>query len=185
MIFSETSLPGAFIVEMERIEDERGYYARTWCQREFEEAGIAGSRPLQTNTMMNRRRGTLRGMHWQADPHAENKLFRVVRGVIHDVIIDLRPGSDTYGESFSVELSAEVPRLLYVPGNFAQGYQTLTDDTEISYQTSAFYSPEHGRGLRYDDPAFGLEWPLPVEVITDKDRSWPDFVPAQPLRKHA
>jgi dTDP-4-dehydrorhamnose 3,5-epimerase len=181
MIFSETPLHGAYVVEMERIEDERGYYARTWCEREFEEAGIPESRPRQTNTMLNERKGTLRGMHWQADPQAENKLFRVTRGAIHDVIVDLRPGSETYGHWFSLELSADLPRLLYVPGNFAQGYQTLEDHTEVTYQTSAFYSPEHGRGFRYDDPAFALDWPLPVSVITEKDRSWPDFVPAQQL----
>ena len=124
-------------------------------------------------------------MHWQADPHAENKLFRVIRGAIHDVIIDLRLGSETYGNWLSFELSADVPRMLYVPANFAQGYQTLADHTEVTYQTSAFYSPEHGRGLRYNDPTFDLDWPLPVQVITDKDRSWPDFVPEQPVGQRA
>jgi dTDP-4-dehydrorhamnose 3,5-epimerase len=182
MIFSETRIPGAYLVEMERIEDERGWYARAWCRREFEEAGL-DTPPVQINTMHNRKKGTLRGLHWQADPHAEDKLFRVTRGAMHDVIIDLRPDSDSYGEWLSVELSADVPRMLYVPGNFAQGYQTLEDDTEITYLTSSLYAPEYGRGLRYDDPSFDLDWPLPVSVITEKDRSWPDFVPVKPLRQ--
>jgi dTDP-4-dehydrorhamnose 3,5-epimerase len=180
VIFIQTELPGAYLVELEPREDERGYNARTWCQREFEEAGLT-DRFVQANTIYNRRRGTLRGMHYQVPPHAENKLFRVTRGAIHDVIIDLRPGSETYGRWLSVELSAAVPRMLYVPGNFAQGFQTLEDDTELAYQVSAFYAPGYERGLRHDDPAFDLDWPLPVSVISEKDRGWPDFVPAQPL----
>ena len=184
MIFHETSLPGAYLVELERIEDERGYNARSWCRREFEEMGIT-AHVEQVNTIHNARRGTLRGMHWQVAPATESKLFRVIRGAMHDVIIDLRPGSDTYGRWESFRLSADQPRLLYVPENFAQGFQTLEDDTDIIYQVSAAYSPEHGRGLRYDDPAFGLDWPLPVEVISDNDLSWPEFVPERPLAGQA
>jgi dTDP-4-dehydrorhamnose 3,5-epimerase len=174
VIFHELDLPGAFLIDLELREDERGYNARAWCQREFEEAGLTAS-IVQANVIYNRRRGTLRGMHYQAPPHAESKLFRVTRGAIHDVIIDLRPDSETHGQWLSVELTADVPRMLYVPETFAQGFQTLMDDTEITYQVSAFYAPEHERGLRYDDPAFDLDWPLPVEAISDKDRSWMDF----------
>ena len=180
MIFHETALPGAYILELEKIEDERGHNARTWCRSEFEEAGLTAC-VEQANTIYNRRRGTLRGLHWQDPPRAESKLFRVISGAIHDVIIDLRPGSQTYGEWLSVRLAATEPRLLYVPEQFAQGFQTLADDTELTYQVSAPYSPDHGRGLRYDDPAFELDWPLPVEVISDRDRSWPAFAPVQPL----
>jgi dTDP-4-dehydrorhamnose 3,5-epimerase len=182
--FVETALPGAYIVELEPVEDERGYNARTWCRREFEEMGLT-AHVEQANTIHNARRGTLRGMHYQVPPRAESKLFRVIQGAVHDVIIDLRPGSETYGEWASFRLSADQPRLLYVPECFAQGFQTLADDTEIAYQVSAPYSPEHGRGLRYDDPAFDLDWPLPVEVISDKDRSWPDFTGLEPLRESA
>lgn len=176
MIFHPTSLPGAYVVELEPVADERGHNARTWCRREFEEMGLT-AHVEQANTIYNPRQGTLRGMHYQVPPAAESKLFRVIRGAVHDVIIDLRPGSETYGEWESFLLSAAEPRLLYVPECFAQGFQTLEDHTEITYQVSAAYSPELGRGLRYDDPAFDLDWPLPVEVLSEKDRSWPDFVP--------
>jgi dTDP-4-dehydrorhamnose 3,5-epimerase len=180
--FVETSIPGAYVVELELIEDERGYNARTWCQSEFEAAGLT-TELSQINSIFNRRKGTLRGMHYQVPPRAESKLFRVISGAIHDVIIDLRPGSETYGRWESFRLAAGEPRLLYVPEQFAQGFQTLEDDTELIYQVSAPFSPEHGRGLRYDDPAFELDWPLPVEVISEKDRSWPDFVPETPLAR--
>jgi dTDP-4-dehydrorhamnose 3,5-epimerase len=181
VIFIETKLPGAYLIELEPTEDERGYNARTWCQREFEAHGLT-ARLVQANTIHNKRKGTLRGMHYQVPPHAESKLFRVTRGAIHDVIIDLRPGSETYGTWLSVTLAADDPRMLYVPENFAQGFQTLEDDTEISYQVSEFYAPEYERGLRYDDPAFDLDWPLEVTTISDKDRGWPEFSPVQPLR---
>ena len=184
MLFHETSIPGAFLIDLELREDERGYNARAWCRRELEEQGLT-AQIVQSNVIYNRRRGTLRGMHYQAPPHAEAKLFRVTRGAIHDVIVDLRPGSETYGRAESFRLSADVPRMLYVPESFGQGFQTLEDDTELAYHTSAFYSPESERGFRYDDPAFGLAWPLPVEVISEKDRSWPDFVPTQPLPEPA
>ena len=181
MIFRETALPGAYVLELERIEDERGHNARTWCRSEFEAAGLTAC-VEQVNTIYNRRRGTLRGLHWQEPPRAESKLFRVISGAIHDVIIDLRPGSETYGQWASFRLRAGEPRLLYVPEHFAQGFQTLEADTELTYQVSAPYSPEHGRGMRYDDPAFELDWPLAVAAISDKDLEWPAFEPGAPLR---
>jgi dTDP-4-dehydrorhamnose 3,5-epimerase len=182
VLFHETSLPGAYLVELEKIEDERGHNARTWCRREFAQMGLT-AHVEQANTIYNARKGTLRGLHYQVPPAAESKLFRVIRGAVHDIIIDLRPGSETYGEWESFTLSASEPRLLYVPECFAQGFQTLEDETEIIYQVSAAYSPEHGRGLRYDDPAFELDWPLPVTVLSEKDRSWADFQPAERLQR--
>lgn len=181
MIFHETSLPGAYLIELERIEDERGHNARTWCEREFEEMGLT-PHLTQSNIIYNRHRGTVRGLHWQVGALADARLFSVIRGAVHDVIADLREGSDTYGEWESFRLSADEPRLLYVPECFAQGLQSLEDDTEIIYQVSTPYTPEHGQGLRFDDPAFDFDWPLAVSVISEKDRSWPDFVPSQPLR---
>jgi len=180
MLFHETSLPGAYFIELELIEDDRGFNARTWCEREFAENGLT-SRIVQSNTMYNRRKGTLRGMHWQVAPAVESKLFRALSGAIHDVIVDLREGSETYGQWQSFRLSAGDGRLLYVPECFAQGYQTLEDETEIAYQVSMPYSPERGRGMRWDDPAFDFDWPLPVEVVSEKDKAWPAFVPAQGL----
>jgi dTDP-4-dehydrorhamnose 3,5-epimerase len=174
MRFIETALPGAYVIELERREDDRGFNARTWCEREFREHGLATG-PVQANVIFNRRRGTLRGMHYQVPPHAESKLFRVTRGAVHDVIIDLRPDSPTYEQRAAFELTADSYRMLYVPERFAQGFQTLADDTELVYQVSAFYAPEFERGIRHDDPAFGIEWPLAVDVISQKDRSWPDY----------
>jgi dTDP-4-dehydrorhamnose 3,5-epimerase len=184
VIFHETSIGGAYVIELELREDERGFNTRTWCQHEFEEHGLT-ARIAQSNALYNRRRGTLRGMHYQTPPHAEAKVFRVTRGAIYDVIVDVRPDSDTYGCWESFELSADVRQMLYIPEGCAQGFQTLEDDTELAYHASAFYAPEFERGFRYDDPAFKLEWPLAVEVISDKDRGWPDFVPAQPLPQRA
>jgi dTDP-4-dehydrorhamnose 3,5-epimerase len=177
--FHETSVAGAYLIELELREDERGYNARVWCRSEFEAQGLTAS-IAQSNTIYNRRRGTLRGMHYQAPPHEEAKVFRVTRGAIHDVIVDVRPGSPTYGSSASFRLSADEPTMLFVPEGCAQGFQTLVDDTEVAYQTSAMFAPESGRGFRYDDPAFGLEWPLAVTVISRRDREWPDFEPLQP-----
>jgi dTDP-4-dehydrorhamnose 3,5-epimerase len=174
MRFVETGLPGAYIIELERREDDRGFNARAWCEREFREHGLT-ARLVQANVIFNRRKGTLRGMHHQVPPHAESKLFRVTRGAIHDVILDLRPDSPTYEQWAAFELSADSFRMLYVPERFAQGFQTLEDDTELVYQASEFYAPEFERGIRHDDPAFGIEWPLPVGAISAKDRSWPDY----------
>jgi dTDP-4-dehydrorhamnose 3,5-epimerase len=171
MRFHALSLAGAFRIEIEPIRDHRGFNARSFCAREFEAQGLC-SHFVQ---IANGPRGTLRGFHYQVPPHAETKLFRVTRGAIHDVIIDLRPSSPTYRRWIAVELSATAHTMLYVPEGFAQGFQTLADDTELTYQVSAPYAPEHGRGIRHDDPAFAIPWPLEPTAISDKDRSWPDF----------
>ncbi len=171
MIFTETKLDGAYVIDLERREDDRGYFARAFCQHEFEEHGL---NPViaQANVAFNRYKGTLRGMHFQFPPAAETKLVRCTRGAILDVIVDLRPESATYLEHVSVELTAENGRALYVPERFAHGYQVLEDATETSYQVGEFYTPEAEGGLRHDDPALGLSWPLPVAEISDKDRAW-------------
>lgn len=174
MIFAETKLPGAFIIEVERLEDERGFFARAWCKKEFE-AHSLNSDWAQANLAFSRRRGTLRGLHYQVAPYEEAKLVRCIRGAIYDVIVDLRPESPTYRQWLGVELTADNHKMLYVPEGFAHGYQTLADNTETFYQVSQFYSPESERGLRYDDPAFGIEWPIDVQVISDKDKSWSDY----------
>jgi len=176
MIFRETPLKGAFIIDIERIEDKRGFFAEAWCQKEFEANGLV-SRMVRTNISFNRKRGTLRGMHYQVPPYEEIKLVRCTRGAIYDVIIDLRPDSPTYKKWTGVELTAENYRMLYVPESFAHGFLTLEDTAEITYQISQFYSPESARGVRYDDPVFGIEWPLQVEVISDQDLGWPYCLP--------
>ena len=175
MIFTETQLRGAFIVDLERREDERGFFARAWCQKEFEDHGLATDL-VQCNISFNHRKGTLRGMHYQEAPHSEVKLIRCTRGAIYDVIIDVRPGSSTYAQWLGVKLSADNGRMLYVPEGFAHGYQTLEDETETFYQVSAFYTPGAERGLRWDDPAFEISWPHSEErIISEKDTSWADF----------
>jgi len=172
MIFRETTLKGAFVIEMEKFEDERGFFARAWCQREVEANGLI-SRVTQTNISFNKKRGTLRGMHYQVAPYEQVKLVRCTAGAIYDVIIDMRLDSPTYRKWTGVELTAENYTMLYVPENFAHGFQTLENNTEATYQVSQFYSPESERGFRYDDPVFQVEWPLPVEVISEKDIAWP------------
>lgn len=175
MIFTETAIPGVHAIEPERLRDERGFFARTWCEREFAAHGLdPGLR--QCNISFNPRRGTLRGMHYQAPPFAEAKLVRCTRGAILDVALDLRPGSATFQRHVAVELTGENRRMLYIPEGVAHGFQTLEDDTEVFYQMSQFYSPDHGRGVRWDDPAFGIDWP-PAEhrILSDRDRSYPDF----------
>lgn len=174
MIFIETELKGAYIIDLERREDERGFFARTWCQQEFEAHGLV-ARIVQANMSYNKLKGTLRGMHYQRAPYAETKLVRAVRGAILDVIVDLRPDSPTYRRWIGVELSADNRRALFVPEGFAHGFQTLEDDTDVSYQVSAFYTPGAEGGARYNDPAFDIQWPLPVSVISDKDAGWPDY----------
>ncbi len=176
MIFVETKPKGAFVVTLEPLKDERGFFARAWCQKVFEAHGLS-SRLVQANISYNKVRGTLRGMHYQVAPCAEAKLVRCTRGAIFDVIIDLRPDSLTYRQWVGVQLTADNRKMLYVPEGFAHGFESLEDDTEVFYQVSQFYSPAHERGVRYDDPAFGIEWPIDVRVISDKDRSWPDHVP--------
>ena len=174
MIFAKTTLEGAFIIEPERIEDERGFFARVWCQREFEAHGLT-TRLTQCNISFNTKAGTLRGMHYQADPHAEVKLVRCTAGAIQDVIIDLRPESPTFKQHVAVELSASNRTMLYVPEGFAHGYLTLEDNTEVFYQVSAFYAPAYARGVRWNDPAFAIEWRGEARVMTERDRTYPDF----------
>jgi dTDP-4-dehydrorhamnose 3,5-epimerase len=177
MRFRELPLAGAHVVELERHTDDRGFNARTWCADEFAAAGLT-SHIAQTNVIFNPRAGTLRGLHFQRPPYAESKLFRVTRGAIYDVIVDLRPESPTYLRWESVELRAGQHRMLFVPERFGQAFLTLEDDTEVTYQVSAPYTPDSAGGIRYDDPALGIEWPAEVRVISDKDRDWPDFDPA-------
>jgi dTDP-4-dehydrorhamnose 3,5-epimerase len=174
MIFRETELKSSFIIEVERLDDDRGFFARGWCKREFESQGLV-SRLVQANISLSNKGGTLRGMHYQIAPYEETKLVRCTRGSVYDVIIDLRPDSSTYKKWLGVTLSAGNHKMLYVPEGFAHGYQTLEDDTEIFYHVSEFYTPTAERGVRPDDPAFGINWPLEVQVISDKDKSWPDY----------
>ena len=171
MIFEETKLRGAFIIDLERREDNRGFFARAFCQREFEAHGLKPS-IAQANIGFNRRKGTVRGMHFQFPPAAETKLVRASRGAILDIIVDLRPESPTYLQHVAVELSADNHRGIYIPERFAHGYQALEDNTETTYHVGEFYTPGSEGGLRHDDPLLGLNWPLPVGVISDKDRDW-------------
>jgi dTDP-4-dehydrorhamnose 3,5-epimerase len=171
MIFSETKLKGAFVIEIERREDSRGFFARAFCQHEFEAHGLKPT-IAQANVAFNHTKGTLRGMHFQFPPAAETKLVRATRGAILDIIVDLRSESPTYLEHVAVELSEDNSRALYVPERFAHGYQVLRDKTETSYQVGEFYTPGCEGGLMYNDPRLGLHWPLPIAVISDKDRAW-------------
>ena len=168
MLFTKTKLEGVFIIEPELIEDERGFFACSWSQSEFQQQGL-NPRFVQSNISFNKKRGTLRGLHFQEKPHEETKLVRCTRGAMYDVAIDIRPDSPARYQWSAVELTADNRRMLYIPEGFAHGYQTLTDDTEISYQMSEFYHPESARGLRWDDPALGIEWPLPVAVMSKRD----------------
>jgi dTDP-4-dehydrorhamnose 3,5-epimerase len=174
VIVSETRISGAYTIDLEPIEDERGFFARQWCEREFAEHGLSTA-VSQASVAFNRRAGTLRGMHWQVDPHAEVKLVRCVRGAIYDVIVDLRRASASFGEWLGIELTEENRRTLYVPEGFAHGYQTLAPRTEVWYQMSAPYMPQAAYGFRWDDPYFAIEWPAARRVISERDRRWPDF----------
>jgi dTDP-4-dehydrorhamnose 3,5-epimerase len=182
MIFTETKLAGAFILDLERREDSRGFFARMFCQHEFAEHGL---KPViaQANLAFNRCKGTLRGMHFQYPPAPETKLVRATRGAILDIIVDLRPESPTYLEHIEVELSADNYRALYVPERFAHGYQALADDTETSYHVGEFYAPETEGGLSPHDPRLGLAWPLPVSEMSDKDRQWKSLDEIEPELK--
>jgi dTDP-4-dehydrorhamnose 3,5-epimerase len=174
MIFNETKLKGAFVIDLDKRGDDRGFFARVFCREEFEEHGL-NPFVAQANTSYSRNRGTLRGMHYQRPPHAEAKLVRCTRGVLYDVIVDLRADSPTFSEWIGVELSASNYRMLYVPEGFGHGFQTLVDDTEVTYLVSNFYAPHSEAGVRFDDPAFGIDWPVEVTVMSEKDKSWPDF----------
>ena len=176
MRFTRLGLPGAFLVELEPRSDERGAFARTYCAREFAAAGIDAP-PVQGSLSWNPRRGTLRGLHWQAEPHAETKLVRCVRGAVYDVLVDVRPGSHTWREHLAIELDAEARQAVLIPPGVAHGFLTLTDDCELHYLMSEFHAPEAARGARYDDPAFGIVWPEEPRLVSDRDRAWPDFLP--------
>jgi dTDP-4-dehydrorhamnose 3,5-epimerase len=171
MIFEETPLKGAYVIEIERLEDSRGFFARTWCQREFESHKL-NPRLVQCSLSFNKKNGTLRGMHYQVPPFAEDKLVRVTRGRIYDVIVDLRPDSDTFLRWFGIDLSQENRLALYVPPGFAHGFETTVDDTEVFYQMSEFHAPDHARGFRWDDPLVGVTWPEPITVISERDRAY-------------
>jgi dTDP-4-dehydrorhamnose 3,5-epimerase len=181
MKFTETPLAGAFVIELEKRGDERGWFARAFCTREFQAHGL-NHQIVQANNSFSAVKGTLRGMHYQLAPKAEDKIFRCIRGGIFDAIIDLRPESPTYLKSFTIELNAENRLALYIPKGFAHGFMTLVENTEVFYFVTEFYSPEHERGIRYNDPKFGIRWPLEPAVISDKDRNLKDFDPGTHLK---
>lgn len=174
MLFIQTPLQGAYVVDLEKIQDERGFFARVFCAQEFEQHGL---KPViaQANLSFNHRKGTMRGLHYQLTPAAETKLVRCISGAIWDVIVDMRPDSETYLQHFGVELSTSNRRALYVPEMFAHGYLTLTDGAEVIYSVGELYTPGAERGIRYDDPALGIDWPIKVSVISRKDTSWAPF----------
>jgi dTDP-4-dehydrorhamnose 3,5-epimerase len=174
MRFTETKLRGAFVLELEPRSDDRGFFARAFCQKEFEAHGLKPN-VAQCNCSYNHKRATMRGMHYQLPPAAETKLIRCTRGGIYDVIVDLRPDSPTYLQHFGIELTEQNRKQLYVPEMFAHGYLTLTPDAETTYQVGEFYTPGAERGIRYNDPALKINWPIPVEIVSEKDASWPDF----------
>ena len=174
MKFDSTAIPGAYVIELERVEDERGFFARAWCEEEFERAGLNPSL-RQCNVSFNKRRGTLRGMHYQAAPGAEAKIIRCTMGAIYDVILDIRETSSAFGQWFAVELDCVNRKMLYAPEGVAHGFLTLADGSEVSYQMTHAYDPTLARGIRWDDPEFGIVWPIPVSVISVRDASYPDF----------
>lgn len=174
MIFKETRLKDAYVISIEKREDPRGFFARAWCRREFEEHGLRADF-VQANISYNLKKGTLRGMHYQVSPYEEVKLVRCTKGAIYDSIIDLRPDSPTFKNWIGVELTSASRDMLYVPEGFGHGFQVLEDDTEVFYDVTQFYHPGSERGVRYDDPAFGIAWPMDVRVISEKDKTWPEF----------
>lgn len=174
MIFNETKLKGSFIIDLERHQDERGFFSRTFCRKELEANGLIAD-VAQANMSLSNTRGTLRGMHYQKPPFEETKLVRCTKGALYDVVIDLRPDSSTYKSWVGVELTADNYRMLFVPKNFAHGFITLADDTEVTYMVSQFYSPGSELGIRWNDPLIGIQWPIDVQIISEKDASWPDF----------
>ena len=177
MIFQETPIPGAFVIELEKRGDDRGFFARAFCEKEFAAHQLV-THFVQVNNSLSAQKGTLRGMHYQLAPRAETKLVRCIRGALYDMILDLRPGSETFGQSFGAELSAENRRMMYVPKGFAHGFITLADDTEAFYFVDEFYAPEHERGVRWNDPRFSLAWPGSPVVLSEKDAIHRDFEPA-------
>jgi dTDP-4-dehydrorhamnose 3,5-epimerase len=177
MIFTETPLAGAYLIDLEKRGDERGFFARAFCEREFAGHGLV-THFVQINNSLSAQQGTLRGMHYQLAPKAETKVVRCIRGALYDIILDLRDGSPTFGQSYGAELSAENRRMMYVPKGFAHGLFTLADDTEAFYLVDEFYAPEHERGIRWNDPKFSIRWPSQPNVLSDKDRNHRDFDPA-------
>jgi dTDP-4-dehydrorhamnose 3,5-epimerase len=174
VIFKPTDLPGAFLIEPERHADVRGYFARTYCEKEFTDQGL-DPHVSQCSVSFNHRKGTLRGMHYQLAPFEEVKVVRCNRGSIYDVIIDLRSDSPSYKKWFAAQLDEENGKMLYIPKGFAHGFLTLADNTEVFYQMSQVFSAEHARGVRWNDPSFSIHWPAPVGIILDRDRNYPDF----------
>ena len=178
MIFNETYIKGAYVIQLEKHDDERGSFARTWCRREFQQNGLQ-EQPVQANTAYSRARGTVRGLHYQVEPFAESKLVRCTRGGIFDVLVDLRPDSSTYTQWFGTELTPANGCMLYIPKGCAHGYQSTLDESDVFYLSTQFYAPECEKGFRWDDPAFNIDWPIATGVtLSDKDNSWPDFMPA-------
>lgn len=175
MIFNKTKLDGAYIIEMEPIGDHRGFFARAWCTKEFQVHNLI-TQFVQANLTYSPKRGTVRGLHYQIAPHQEVKLVRCTRGATYDVIVDLRPDSPTYKQWLAVELTADNHKMIYIPAGFAHGYQILMDNTEVFYQVGQFYAPEYERGARWNDSAFGIDWPITNPLIlSDKDKNWPDY----------
>jgi dTDP-4-dehydrorhamnose 3,5-epimerase len=177
MIFTETPIPGACLIDLEKRGDDRGFFARAFCEKEFAAHRLV-THFVQVNNSLSAQKATLRGMHYQVAPKAETKLVRCIRGALYDLILDLRPGSATFGQSFGAELSAENRRMMYVPKGFAHGFITLTDDTEAYYFVDEFYAPECERGVRWNDPRFRLAWPLPPVVLSEKDANQRDYDPS-------
>jgi dTDP-4-dehydrorhamnose 3,5-epimerase len=174
MLFTETKIPGVFIIELEKRQDERGYFARAWCHKEFADHGLPAF--LQTNMSMSRHKGTIRGLHYQLAPHGEAKYLRCIRGAIFDVALDLRRESPTYKQWLGVELTADNRKAVFIPEGLAHAYQALTDDAEVIYSSSCAYTPGAERGIRWNDPAFSIEWPIREAIVSDKDARWSDFV---------
>jgi len=174
VIFTETKLKGAFLIDIQKLEDERGFFARTWCEHEMAEHGI-NVHIVQANTSLNLKKGTLRGMHFQKSPYVEAKLVRCIRGAVYDVMVDLRPESPTFKQWFGVELTADNYKMVFIPEKFAHGFVTLEDNSELTYMISQFYTPGYDMGFRWNDPAFNINWPVEVAVISEKDKNYPDF----------
>lgn len=173
MIFNQTSIPGVVVVELEKREDARGYFARAWCEKEFAQHNLPTF--VQTNMSLCRQRGVIRGLHYQLPPHSEAKYLRCIRGAIFDVSVDLRPGSPTFKQWFGVELTAENKKAVIIPEGLAHAYQSLSEDAEVIYSTSCAYTPGAERGLRWNDPAFKIDWPIKNPIVSDKDMKWPDW----------
>lgn len=174
MIFTQTRVPEVLVIELEKREDARGYFARAWCEREFSARRLP--RFVQTNMSLCRRKGTVRGLHYQIAPHGEAKYLRCVRGAIFDVVADIRRDSPTFRQWFGIELTADNRKAIYVPAGLAHAYQALTDDAEVTYSASTYYNLDAERGIRWNDPAFGIEWPIREAIVSEKDSKWPDFM---------